>query len=190
MNMAVSAIQHMVVLKEPGSELKGYYYFFLRVRSIQFSFFFVLVVFNLLFLISACHQEVSSKIQGTWCVYALQFDWQRNYIVVKFELQETNNPCGSLGQIQAERMQRSRVRDVLRDENVIIKSNVWKLLTVDKWCCIRACRRRQDRAAYVRWWINDAAHMKLWIDRAAYMRWWIDHDAYIKWWIDRAAYTK
>ena len=55
-----------------------------------------------------------------------------------------------------------------------------QLLTVDKWCCIRACRGRQDRAAYMSWWINDAAYMKLLIDRAAYMRWWINHDAYIK----------
>ena len=64
MDMAASAIQDMVVLQEAGSELRGYYYFFLRVRSIEFSFFFVLVVFNLFFLISACHQEVFSKIQG------------------------------------------------------------------------------------------------------------------------------
>jgi len=45
MNMAVSAIQYMVVLLEAGSELRGYYYFVLRVRSVQFSFFFVLVFF-------------------------------------------------------------------------------------------------------------------------------------------------
>ena len=64
MDMAVSAIQDMVVLQEAGSELRGYYYFFLRVRSIEFSFFFDLGVFNLFFLISACHQEAFSKIQG------------------------------------------------------------------------------------------------------------------------------
>ena len=48
MNMAVSAIQYMVVLLEAGSELRGYYYFVLRVRSVQFSFFFSFLFFFLI----------------------------------------------------------------------------------------------------------------------------------------------
>ena len=86
MNMAVSAIQYMVVLQEAGSELRGYYLFFCGWEAFNFPFFsFLFFFFNLFFLISAClHEKSSLRYKEFDAVYALQFDWQRNYIVVKF----------------------------------------------------------------------------------------------------------